>query len=276
MERKLSVRGMTCTNCEKTVKAILLKQPGIESASVALATQTAFIRGQHLPKDTVIDAALNKAGYGLGKEKTPWLFYGGLLALILAYFLVQRAYGTLNFDPTRFNLTFGLVAVYALISSLHCIGMCGGIALGTSVTSQTKPSNPWSYQIGRLISYTLSGLVLGTLGSSFKISETFTDGLLLLAGLWMILLALKMAGVIQISFPSLGKSRFKGSSPFIIGLFNALMPCGSLQTMQVMALASASPWIGALILLLFGTLTAPALILMQWVGIRLSLEKRQA
>jgi len=277
MQKKLLIRGMTCDACERTVKNTLLQVKGVDSASVSYVRGEAFIKGKSLPSDSQLDKALKQTGYSLGKEKQPWLFYAGLIAVLIVYFIVQRLYGTLSFDPTRYNLTFGLVVMYGLVSSLHCVGMCGGIALGSSVSIKSQNNNRiWLYQSGRLISYTLSGLILGALGSTLSISPIITDALLVIAGLWMIILALKMANILRFNLPEMPVLFKKGQTPFIVGLLNALMPCGSLQTMQILALTSSSPWLGAGMMALFAFLTAPALIMMQWVGVKLSVQKRTA
>jgi sulfite exporter TauE/SafE len=127
------------------------------------------------------------------------------------------------------------------------------------------------YQIGRLISYTLSGLILGWLGQTLTLSPLFKNVLLLAAGIWMILLALSMGGLFSIKLPQLRFKRLKGHhGAFAVGLLNALMPCGSLQTMQVLVLSTGNPWTGAGLMLVFGLVTAPALGLMQWLAGRLS------
>jgi hypothetical protein len=49
-------------------------------------------------------------------------------------------------------------------------------------------------------------------------------------------------------------------SPLFVGLLNGLMPCGPLQSMQIVALASGSPSAGALSMFLFGLGTAPLML----------------
>jgi hypothetical protein len=55
-----------------------------------------------------------------------------------------------------------------------------------------------------------------------------------------------------------GKARSK--SPLIVGLLNGLMPCGPLQSMQVVALVSGSPLVGAFSMLLFSLGTVPLML----------------
>ena len=273
MERKLDIAGMTCSTCEAKVKKALLGVEGVKSAQVSHATGTAFIKGKTLPSDKALKQAIENAGYAMRKEKFPWGFVGLLSGAVVVFFATQSLYGSLTFDPTDSTVTLGLVVAYGLVSSLHCIGMCGGIAFSTSVSAQVK--NPmrrvWQYQSGRILSYTISGIVLGMMGKVFTISPMFTNALLLVAGLWMIFLSLTMVKLIKVNLPEFNFIKGKSDrGPFFIGLLNALMPCGSLQTMQVMALGSANPLLGGGIMLVFGLMTAPSLISMQWLGARIN------
>ena len=273
MERKLHISGMSCSSCETKVKQALLKVEGVSAAQVSYSEGTAFIKGKNLPSDTKLKSALENAGYKFEKEKFPWGFLGLLSGVIVVFIAAQALYGSLYFDPTSSSITLGLVVVYGLVSSLHCIGMCGGIAFGTSISSSVllPGKRVRQYQSGRILSYTLSGLLLGMLGRVFTINPLFTNALLLIAGMWMIFLALNMAKVIRIRLPEF--NLFKKNidrAPFVVGLLNALMPCGSLQTMQIVALGTANPFYGAGVMFVFALTTAPALIGMQWLGARMN------
>jgi P-type Cu+ transporter len=59
---ELSVRGMTCASCVARVEKALARVPGVESATVNLATETASVRADHDVSAAAI-AALRKAGY---------------------------------------------------------------------------------------------------------------------------------------------------------------------------------------------------------------------
>lgn len=275
-ERKLIIEGMSCGNCEDKVNKALKELNGISYVSASYQSGYAFIKGTHLPSDDKIEIALSRVGYHLGKEKFPWSFIAILTIAISIFALVSILYGHLLFDPMQQDLSLGLVVVYGLVSSLHCIGMCGGLALGSTLRSKgTKPYHSMlSYQSGRLISYTISGFILGALGDVITISAGFKSILLLLAGIWMIILALQMSNTIRFSLPRLPfKLKHKPNGAFTVGLLNALMPCGSLQTMQLIALTTTSPWLGAGVMLIFGLVTSPSLLFMQWIGTRLSALK---
>ena len=60
--------------------------------------------------------------------------------------------------------------IFGLISSLHCVGMCGPIAMMIPVDSG-NPVKKWiqisTYQIGRVTAYTTLGVIFGFLGAGF-------------------------------------------------------------------------------------------------------------
>jgi sulfite exporter TauE/SafE len=111
------------------------------------------------------------------------------------------------------------------------------------------------------------GALVGLLGSAITLNGSFKGIIQLIAGVFMVLRALSMLGVI----PSL--RRFtprlpaplaklvsgvgRGKSPLVVGLLNGLMPCGPLQAMQLYALSTASPLDGALSMLAFSLGTVP-------------------
>jgi Cu+-exporting ATPase len=59
---QISVSGMTCASCVARVEKALARVPGVESASVNLATETASVRAQGDVLDAAL-AAIRKAGY---------------------------------------------------------------------------------------------------------------------------------------------------------------------------------------------------------------------
>ena len=61
-ELQLAVRGMTCASCVARVEKALKKVPGVEEASVNLATEKANVRGPALDAEAIV-AAVAQAGY---------------------------------------------------------------------------------------------------------------------------------------------------------------------------------------------------------------------
>ncbi|MEN0059691.1 MAG: sulfite exporter TauE/SafE family protein [Bdellovibrio sp.] len=156
-------------------------------------------------------------------------------------------------------LALGILSA-SFFGSWHCAGMCGPIA-----TLMSTRKSLWTYHAGRMISYTALGALSGALGQFFLNSEFVTLRWIstsVLAGLLLI------AGVALI-FPSWEKFVPQGwshsllhvlrrlqsfhlaRSGFTVGLLTALLPCGWLYTYVMAALATKSPWAGALTMFLF-------------------------
>ena len=271
MEKKIRIAGMSCENCEASIKKALLKHDSIQSASVSYKTGIAYLRGSKSISNKEINDIILPLGYELDKESFPWSYVLTLSIGLTLFILFQYLYGRFNFDPTQSNLSIGLVIGYGLVSSLHCVSMCGGLALSASLNQKNKTyfDTIIKYQMGRLISYTLTGLVLGLIGSIFQISNEFKNILLLGAGIWLVLLSLQMANLIKLPDIKWSK-KLQTNTSFTIGLLNGLMPCGALQTMQIVALSSGSAVTGSIMMFVFGLVTSPALMGMQWLGLRLS------
>jgi sulfite exporter TauE/SafE/copper chaperone CopZ len=124
------------------------------------------------------------------------------------------------------------------------------------------------YNLGRVVSYTVIGFIVGALGSAFTLSDAGRGVVAIIAAIFMIIMGLNMTGL----FPSLrkltprmpkfiaefiGKQKKKNNFPLVVGLLNGLMPCGPLQTMQIYALSTGNPLLGALSMFLFSLGTVP-------------------
>lgn len=129
MEHTIKITGMTCAHCEKTVKQALLQQSGVKSVSVSHQSGIAYIRCETKLSDKQIDAVLTPLGYGLKTKRfdvNQLIIIGVGLAL---FALFQYVYGRLNFQINPAQVSISLVVLYGLVSSLHCVSMCGGLAL---------------------------------------------------------------------------------------------------------------------------------------------------
>ena len=92
------------------------------------------------------------------------------------------------------NIYEALVAGFlmGLMGSLHCIGMCGPLALGV-VGLQTNPKKKLrtalEYNFGRAVSYTAMGAILGLIGNQVSMAG-FQQYLSIGCGLFILLLFL--------------------------------------------------------------------------------------
>ncbi len=200
------------------------------------------------------------------------------------------------------NLFLSLFAV-GLVTSIHCIFMCGGLVLTYAVKG--TEDGPWyrrlvphlAYQGSKILSYAVVALALGgvvaLLGRAVDITP-FRNWLMVVAGVYMVLLGIGMTGKVKVLryltprppkflVKALSSERRKASAdaaeghtslatPISFGLLTGLMPCAPLIAAQASAMATGSPLLGAWAMVGFGLGTMP---LMLVFGFASSLLSRQ-
>lgn len=181
------------------------------------------------------------------------------------------------------NASLGILFLFGILTSIHCIGMCGGIAISqcTGTPPQKEPEDavettkPWFipsflYNAGRVVSYTLAGAIVGGMGQIISFRGILKGIVPVVGGIFMIIMAINLLGIFpalrrfNIRLPDLfAKKLFAGTShsPFYVGLLTGLMPCGPLQMIQLYALGTGNAFFGALSMLIFSLGTIPVLFL---------------
>ncbi len=159
-----------------------------------------------------------------------------------------------------------------LMSSFHCLGMCGPIAMAAPVIKTnwvTEFLSRITYNFGRIFSYSIIGMIMGLLGnvvllSGIQQSVSFISGIVILLGLTPFFnLERRLGGnvfhlfqKIRNPFQQLFKQK-KLSSIFILGLLNGMIPCGMVYMAAAGAFAGASYINGMLFMVSFGLGTLP-------------------
>ena len=291
MIKKLYIRvdGIYCEHCVETIKLALDSLDGVQS--VTLRQNIAEITGTCLPSKQVIIDTIRQIGYETDETKISenrkkvsctvrWYEFLLIVAAVIAVVVGIRlifGYNVFNAIPAVDNsLSYGMLFITGLLTSIHCVSMCGAIAIFASTESNSVRSfkRPILYNAGRVISYTVIGGIVGLVGSAFSVSITLRGVVILIAAVFMLLMALSMIGIISSRLPRFFSVHInsKRLGAFVIGLLNGLMPCGPLQAMQVYALSTGSVWRGALSMALFAVGTVP-LMLVSGVAINLSKGK---
>jgi len=174
-----------------------------------------------------------------------------------------------------------IISIAFLGSFGHCIGMCGGIVVAYSTIKINPKSSKVSqsvahllYSFGRVLTYSVLGAIFGALGGVITYSNSANGILLLVAGVAMILAGLSLMGkikfltIIEHSFSSsnLYQKTFRqvlnsksNLSFFILGMLNGLLPCGFVYFFAITAASTADPFYGALVMMIFGLSTIPAM-----------------
>lgn len=178
-----------------------------------------------------------------------------------------------------------------LLGSLHCVGMCGPIALALPYQGQNKwvaSANVLLYNLGRVFTYSLVGTVIGLLGKGLFLAgfqAYFSIGL----GVLLLIIALFAVNVEHrlMMIPALSKlnqwvksklsALLRRNDPqtlFFIGALNGLLPCGLVYMAIVGAVAMGSITQSALYMVLFGVGTIPLMLLTAVMGQFISLKWR--
>lgn len=278
----LKVTGMTCAQCEKIIQKSLKGHEGVLHASVSFKTNhVEVIYDPDLMSRDGIVSIIEHCGYEVkslnsnktDKEQTSLKTIGMAVFLVALYLIISNTIGFNTLPEVQASMGYGMLFVVGLLTSIHCIAMCGGINLSQCMQpiATDGPRSVYKssllYNSGRVISYTVIGAIVGALGSVISFAGPAKGLVALLAGGFMILMGINMMGLVpslkkyNLQLPSglrqlfLGKKQQRG--PFIVGLLNGLMPCGPLQTMQLYALGTGSALTGALSMLAFSLGTVP-------------------
>jgi uncharacterized protein len=183
------------------------------------------------------------------------------------------------------------------LGGVHCIGMCGGIVGALSLGGQQPGANSWqrillfqlAYNLGRISSYTLAGMLVGGLGwlaANLVALHQAQQALAVIAGLFMILLGLYLGGwwrglarieqaggVVWRRIEPLGRKMIPVRTPvqaLVLGMIWGWLPCGLVYSVLIGAVASGGPVQGGLLLFSFALGTLPNLLLMGVFAARLS------
>ncbi|MBP6558167.1 MAG: sulfite exporter TauE/SafE family protein [Flavobacterium sp.] len=181
--------------------------------------------------------------------------------------------------------------IFGLVSSLHCIGMCGPIAMMLPVDRNNPTKKALQillYHAGRLTSYATLGLLFGLLGKGLYLAG-MQQRFSIVLGILMILIAViperifakynfskPIYSVIAKVKSSLG-NQFKRKTPdafFTIGIFNGLLPCGLVYAALFGAIAMQNVTLGMTYMILYGIGTIPLMSAVVYVSSILSMPFR--
>jgi uncharacterized protein len=187
-----------------------------------------------------------------------------------------------------------LIAGFTLgaAGSLHCVGMCGPLSLALPVNHFSKSQKFFTlllYQFGRVITYSLIGLVFGLAGRRIYISgyqQWFSIGLgivvLILAALYFLRrytihfsLLSRFYGAVQKLIGRILKNAGNMYSFLLMGLANGLLPCGLVYVAVAATLSFTEVFYSIGFMTMFGLGTLPAMMLVAYAGQRLKVETRE-
>jgi sulfite exporter TauE/SafE len=183
----------------------------------------------------------------------------------------------------------GLLTAFllGLLGSLHCVGMCGPLALALPIgvgSTGTFLIGRVLYNLGRVATYTFMGVLAGFIGQAivfygFQQTVSIATGTLIvvayafpaIAGRHLARLSFldALAARVQTAFADL-LARRSVLTMLLIGLVNGLLPCGLVYVALAGSALTGGPMQGALYATLFGLGTFPMMFVVSVVGRRVS------
>lgn len=183
-------------------------------------------------------------------------------------------------SSVEFSIIFGL----GLVSSLHCVQMCGPLVVSYSLSLSPRGASQQilahlSYNLGRVATYALLGAVAGLTGQSLGLIGHLAGAeniVAIVSGALMIVAALLMLELLPHKFlerfdPLRHTSRLLRplgryiSSPaisgkFFLGLMLGFLPCGLIYAALLKAMSTGTMLAGAVTMTAFGLGTVSALL----------------
>ncbi len=189
-------------------------EAGVERAKADIASATLEIDYDPGRVDAArLGRILGDMGYALGPA-TPangrprraggLLRSAGLIFAVFGLYVLGNRYGLLDFlnvfPEAEAGMGLGMVFVVGVLTSAHCLAMCGGINLSQTAlrhggaTGRAAATPSILYGLGRTLSYTIIGAAVGGVGSLATFSVG-VKGLIQIVGFcWLFRIQLPESG----------------------------------------------------------------------------------
>lgn len=193
-------------------------------------------------------------------------------------------------------MTLGAAFLSGLMGSVHCVAMCGGIATGLSAAAAApgaaRPAldSALALNLGRIGGYGLAGAAVGAFGGGLvRLAEApaWQMAWRVALGLALMQIALRVAGAGDRwnILGRLGAPMWRALAPLqrallpahnwprriALGVLWGWLPCGLSSSLLFVAWLQADAVHGALVMLIFGAGTLPAMVPLTWSGTRTTL-----
>ena len=256
------VDGIVCPNCTYDIARILKRLDGVHSVKASYVKSEVTVEfDPERVSEAEIAGTLAKHGFPVGRGRKNLLWNLLDLACIAAlYFALTALTQAVSMPDMGEGVSLGLVLLTGLLGGVHCIGMCGGIML--------TQHNALAYNGGRMVGYTVMGLIFGAAGSYIIFSMQLKSAVFIVAGLLVVLIGLRMWGVpfLRRLRPGLNSPCGFHGTPFVVGLLTGVMPCGMLSSMWFLAASAGTAVKGAALMLVFGLGTSVCMLVFGLLG----------
>lgn len=169
-----------------------------------------------------------------------------------------------------------------LISSLHCVGMCGPLSLALPMQYLYRTQRVFAvvlYQLGRIVTYSALGLIFGLAGrqvylAGFQQWFSIGMGILIIALLiqYWIFRTTPRPGFLNSFYVGVQRLmtrilKTRGTIPFLIfGMANGFLPCGMVYMALAGAMVTTEVQRSVLFMAMFGLGTVPAMVAISLFG----------
>ena len=293
---RVIIAGMTCKSCEILIERKWKNIDGMESVHVNHARGYADLVYSKTPELSVLRNALGDTHYTI----TPWdgkssslprnthsfrnyAEAGGIMIILLSIYLIAKNFQLIPKLSIVDGMSYGFIFLIGLVAALStCIAVAGGLLL--AVTARYAEHHPDSkglstfkpvlyFNVGRLLSYTLFGGLIGVIGSALAPSQFLTGLITIAASIVMIIVGCRLLHI----FPALDRciphapkavshffqeygERHAKAAPFLLGGSTFFLPCGFTQSLQLYVLSRGNPAEGVITMFFFVLGTLPALL----------------
>jgi sulfite exporter TauE/SafE len=171
--------------------------------------------------------------------------------------------------------------------SLHCIGMCGPLSLALPTRDQSPISKFFSllsYQLGRLLTYSMLGLLIGLARRSIHITGYQQAFSIILGAMILCVAVMYVARKRMVHLKAFDRfysftrglvnrtlRAANGPTGFLLmGMANGLLPCGMIYIALLTTLSLSGPVESVSFMAMFGLGTLPAMMIIGYLGMKLN------
>ncbi len=302
------VRGVHCPSCSVIIEKKLKEIENVESVNLDRDGSRLCINYSGEKKLTAekLNNIFKKENY-LFSEKPilkikkigDSLFPLLIGVLIVVSFLSLKSSGLISGIEVDRDSSLSMLFIFGLVAGISgCSTLVGGIilsmskrwtALSSAESSFKDRFMPYlSFNLGRIIAYSLAGAFLGLIGREINFSPRVGSLMVVAVSLIMIISALQMLEVSWLEkfrlrvpnflrkFLTAKEEKRKPLSPFLIGAGTLFLPCGFTLTAQGLALISGSIERGFLITTLFALGTLPSLLAISFGAAKIMSKREYA
>ncbi len=300
---EVCIRGMSCRSCELKIEKAWRSLPGVAHVSAdAVRGRARIVCHGDAPSRHTLNDAIREHGYELMEDAVERITQPArpsVLQLVFLFSVVLLAgtalsrLGLLQLTGVEATATgFASAFLIGLVAaSSSCLAVAGGLMLsvvarpGTSAASRSTRLLPVGlFIVGRVAGYAGLGALIGLIGQALTPPPIVTGLLMVAAALYMLTVGLEMLHLapawLRRLTPRMPKAIARRVmdveghphplAAVLLGAGTFFLPCGFTQSLQLAALASGSPVVGATILGGFALGTAPALAALGWASTKLT------